>query len=418
MTDILRMFTLVRLNGTDARRSTSGRPGFVLSSIFLCFIALSLVLPLVKTLFPLFPAIVPPLEERRTASPFPSFGLLLGTDGGFAAELNKWFDDRMGFRDLFIRTKNQIDYSVFRTSNKVYVGRDGWLFYRGFSHPVEHLDASQLSALEQSYVTFAERLRERGVRLIVVGYPDKSAIYPEMTPPEMALRPAGGNYDRFRDFLADRTEFTYIDAEKILKQEKLSSSEQLFSKGDMHVNQVAQIPIVKEIVAQIARLEGRPDIHWNENFKIAHARGGANGSEARFLSLLFPRTEELPYLLGSYTIGGHEPDGQWLIPDPGVFDHADAGIGRPFDWQFTSLPQLCPQRLPGMVLFGNSFSDTYWTDGLHRYFCSIRRAREPLSRLKLFVETMPADTKYFIYEYYEPWLTDNFEALSEIPSAN
>jgi hypothetical protein len=59
-----------------------------------------------------------------------------------------------------------------------------------------------------------------------------------------------------------------------------------------------------------------------------------------------------------------------------------------------------------MVLFGNSFSDLYWTVGLHRYFCSIRRARNPISRFKTFYDTIPTDTKYFIFEYYEPWVTE------------
>ena len=77
-----------------------------------------------------------------------------------------------------------------------------------------------------------------------------------------------------------------------------------------------------------------------------------------------------------------EPDGHWNIPDPVVLDRADAGIGRPFDWEFRSLPELCAARLPGMVLFGNSFSDLYWALGLQRYFCFIRRARDPISRFK------------------------------------
>jgi hypothetical protein len=57
-------------------------------------------------------------------------------------------------------------------------------------------------------------------------------------------------------------------------------------------------------------------------------------------------------------------------------------------------------------LFGNSFSDAYWSLGLHRYFCFIRRALDPISRFKLFFDTIPAETKYFIFQYYEPWLWD------------
>ena len=107
------------------------------------------------------------------------------------------------------------------------------------------------------------------------------------------------------------------------------------------------------------------------------------------MALLTPPTEETPYYVGGHAIGGAEPDGHWNIPDPGVLERADAGIGRPFDWEFLSLPELCAARPPGLVLFGNSFSDLYWELGLQRYFCFIRRARDPASRFKLFYDTMP-----------------------------
>src|SRR5581483_8968271 len=120
--------------------------------------------------------------ERREPSAFPSPLLLLGTTGEFAEGLNNWFDDNIGFRDLFIRTKNQIDYTFFKTSKKIDVGYNGWLFFRDDGHPIAKLDHDGLSRLEQSYVDFAQRLHEKGLRLIVVGYPSKLAIYPEMAP--------------------------------------------------------------------------------------------------------------------------------------------------------------------------------------------------------------------------------------------
>jgi len=107
---------------------------------FLGCLTLALVLPLLQTLYPIFGPVVAPLEERRAPSRFPSPLLLLGTTGEFAAALNNWFDDRVGFRDLLIRTKNQIDYTFFRTSKKVYIGSNGWLFLRGEGHAIEQLN--------------------------------------------------------------------------------------------------------------------------------------------------------------------------------------------------------------------------------------------------------------------------------------
>jgi alginate O-acetyltransferase complex protein AlgJ len=387
-----------------------------LSCAFLGFAALCLVIPFLQTLYPVFGTVVAPLEERRALNPLPPLRLIAGTNGDFATELNKWFDDRVGFRALLIRAKNQIDYTLFDTSKKVWIGSDGWLFDR---YPAgTKLDDDRLAILENGFVTLTHLLGERDIHLIVVGYPDKSALYPEMAPRRMPLLwTSSSNSGRLRQFLAGRSEFTFIDAEVIMKREKSRTPEHLYYKADMHVTEAAQIAVVKEIVAQAAQAENRSDVRWDEKLKLSHSDVNS-GSQARSMALLTPPAEEAPYYVGAYAIGAAEPDGHWNIPDPGVLDRADAGIGRPFDWEFRSLPELCAARLPGMVLFGNSFSDLYWALGLQRYFCFIRRARDPFSRFKLLYDTMPAGTKYFIYEYYEPWLPNDVDLFRQLLAAN
>src|SRR5580700_10992432 len=283
-----------------------------LSFAFLGFAALCLVVPLLQTLYPVFGTIVAPLEERRALSPLPPLRLLLGTNGDFAAELNAWFDDRAGFRDLFIRAKNQIDYTLFDTSKKAWIGSDGWLFDRYAADSA--LDDTQLAVLEKGFVTLAHWLGDRGIHLIVVGYPDKSALYPEMAPARMPLLwTSSSNYQRFRQFLASRSEFTFIDAEEIMKREKRRSAEHLYIKADMHVTEVAQIAVVKEIVAQAARAENRLDVRWDEELRLSHVEINGGGSQARSLALLTPPTEEEPYYEGSHAIGATEPDGHWNV---------------------------------------------------------------------------------------------------------
>ena len=387
-----------------AATNTAGSAGARLPIVFLAVVIACLFVPLLQTLHPFLGTVVRPVDERRTANPFPSPWQLLHATGDFAVGLNKWFDDRVGFRDLFIRTKNQIDYSIFSTSRKAYVGSDGWLFDRADPGlALERLDAGGLAALEASFLTLARRLDEKGVRLVVVGYPDKARLYSAMMPAEAPLLPQGDKADHLRQFLSRQSALTFIDAEEIFRREKSTTTDPLYYRTDLHANQIAQLPVVKEIIARIARAEDRSDIGWDEKFERAVQKWGP-GSDGRALSLLVPVHENAPYFKGTYTIGGDEPDGRWNIPDRRVFESADNGVGRPFDWEFLANPELCKQRLPGMVIFGNSFSDYYWSLGLHRYFCFIRRARNPIGRFSLFFETMPAATKYFIFEYYLPWV--------------
>jgi alginate O-acetyltransferase complex protein AlgJ len=384
----------------------AGRARVIPGCIFLLLFASCLVTPLLQTVHPVFPKIVAPVDEHRAVNQFPSPQLLRQATGDFAAGLNAWFDDRAGFRDLLIRTKNQIDYSVFGTSAKLYIGSQGWLFDRRARGrlDIELLSADEFKSIEERFVGLARRLAQRDIRLVVVGYPEKSMIYPEMMPPEeMPVAPPGGNADKLRHFLAAQPDIVFIDAQELLEREKSRTTEHLYYKMDVHASEIGQLPVVKEIIARIANAEGRSGIHWDEKFQLAHAVI-PGGNQARFLAKLTPEDEDVPYFAGRHTIGAVETDGAWIIPDRRVLRRVDEGTGRPFDYAFYARPELCHERLPGAVLFGNSFSDLYWVLGLHRYFCFIRRERDPMSHFKLFYESMPAGTKYFIFQYYVPGL--------------
>jgi hypothetical protein len=392
--------------GRQAAAKSAGSAARILSVVFLAAVVVCVVVPLLDTLHPFFGPIVAPVDEHRTANRFPSPWLLLRANGEFADGLNKWFDDRVGFRDLFIRTKNQIDYSVFSTSRKVYVGSDGWLFERDPGLPLERLDADGFDAVKQSFLDLARRLGEKGIRLLVIGYPDKSRIYPEMVPADAPSLLPGGNYDKLRQFLSLQSTLTFIDVEEILRRERLTTTDALYLKTDLHASERGQVAVIKEIIARIARAEGRRDISWNENFERISVVWGP-GNEARFLAPLVPVLENYSAFKGTYKPGDSESDGHWTIPDPQAYQRTDDGIGPLFAWEFQSLPELCSERLPGAVLLGVSFVDLYPTLGLHRYFCSFRRldplnGRAAVNRLTLFLDSVPDDTKYFIYQYYAP----------------
>ena len=200
------------------------------------------------------------------------------------------------------------------------------MFYRDQFDSIASADSAGLATLEASYLTLARRLNDKGIHLIVVGYPQKAALYPDMAPPDMPLPAAGGNYDRFRDFLASRPELTFIDAEPIMKDLKAGSAELLYAKGDVHATQFAQRAVVKEIVARIAQIEGRPEIHWDEKLTLTHLhwRGGI---ERNALAVLFPPDNEIPVFDGGYTVGEPEPDGQWTVIESDFSNRADFGRG-------------------------------------------------------------------------------------------
>jgi hypothetical protein len=378
--------------------------------LFLGFLAALILLPCVQIVFPLVRD--RPIDEHRQLSAAPNLTLLIR--GGVAALVdatNRWFDDHIGLRDLFIRTKNQIDYSLFNTSHKVYLGSDEWLFDRERTDDrfeLERLNERNFSIVEASFHQLAEMLSARGVHLVLVGYPDKAMIYPEYLPADAPRPPHGGNLDRLRASFANDPSIIFIDVEKLLLP--LKSGPPLFYRTDLHPTLRATIPVIREIVSRIARTEQRPEIAWHENLQwrsVHYTEGG----EARFLALWHPLDEDMSTATPTDAVGASEPDGRW-VRDRRQVDYS-FGPSPIFRWAFESAPSNCANRLPGAMLWGNSFSDTYESMRLPHYFCFMRRAKTPIERLPRFIADMPAGTKYFIFQFVDTYLPCEAPLINE-----
>jgi hypothetical protein len=374
---------------------------------YLLVLAGSIVLPLIQSLLPFNH--VAPVDERRELARAPRLSLLLGNDtGGFMESLDRWASDRAGFRDLFIKVKNQIDYAVFGTSKKVYIGANGWLFGREVTDrriAVERLSDDEYAHIELSFSVLAERLRQRGVRLVVVEYPDKSAFYSEDLPAHTPNFPQDGRTASLRNFLRGSSDIVFIAAQDLLEAKKAEGKE--FYATDLHVTTWGSVPIVKEIIRRIAADQGRPDISWHESFNWQQGPGWT-GSESRFLALLLPLHETIPFAPDFYSIGTDTPSGHWVTKNSLPVDDPDHDKLSVFDWQFTSRPELCSGKLPGAVLYGDSFSDPYASLGLQNYFCFLRRVRSIAVKLQAHLGEVPEGTKYFIYQFVDAYLLTEF----------
>jgi hypothetical protein len=172
---------------------------------------------------PLVPAIVPfgrsfPEAENRLPAPPPNFAKILLGNGRMATELNRWFDDRVGFRWFFIRLYNQIDYSLFGHSNKVYVGREGMLFDRSFLDEkisAERAGDARRNAVQEKFAALARYLDRRNIRLVIVSNPSKASVYPELLPTDAPRFPAITQFDRLRRFLRESPQWLYVDGQEV-----------------------------------------------------------------------------------------------------------------------------------------------------------------------------------------------------------
>jgi hypothetical protein len=347
-----------------------------------------------------------PLDEHRFREPPPSFALLRNGDGvAFADAANRWADDRIGLRDLFIKVKNQIDLSVFGVSRKVYIGSDGWLFDRDNANArveIERLSDDGFATLNKSFLDLAEFLRRRDITLIIVGYVDKSIFYSAYMPDDAPRFPKFGRLGQLWQFLRRSREFAFIDAAALLESHRADGP--LYYKTDIHPNLLGGMPVVKEIVRTIAAKERRPDIAWNEHFDFKRA-SKSTGVENLRLATLHPAAEDVLGAPNLYVVGKDNAFGHW-ITDPRRINYPSGSSLPIFDWEFIARPGTCDSKLPAAALFGDSFSDLYWDLGIQNYFCSLRRARTSIRRLPAYLNDLPADTRYFIFEFASAFLPE------------
>jgi SGNH hydrolase-like domain, acetyltransferase AlgX len=374
-----------------------------LACIFLIMLAAALLLPPLESLFHFLPTIS--LDEHRHPAEAPKVSLLLGsTAAKFADHFNDWFDERIGFRDVAIRWAHDLDARLFGVSRKVYIGSNGWLFERKTTDSrieIERITEEKYQAVEESFLSLAHRLRQRGISLVIIDYPDKSEFYPEYLPSIIPNLPVEGRLARLRRALDNDPDVNRIDVGQLLRPLK-ASGKPIYYKTDIHIGTEGTIPVVKEIVRRVAQLEDR-SISWDETFRWQGVPW-AEGSEARFLALSKPASETILAASNFYQVGQPVADGHWIMnPDPTLI-YPGAGRYPLFDWEYISNPDLCESRLPVTALFGNSFSDLYWSLGLQRYFCKLRRARTPTFRLGPYLEHLPSATKYVIFEYVASYL--------------
>src|SRR5690349_12092584 len=106
------------------KHSIKNKPSWK-NRLYTILIGMIFILPIVQQVFHAFS--YPQLNENRllrTAPTWSSFKLL----PEYLSGLEGYLADTFGFRDLLIRTKNQIDLSLFSVSSKVYINSGGYLF--------------------------------------------------------------------------------------------------------------------------------------------------------------------------------------------------------------------------------------------------------------------------------------------------
>lgn len=237
----------------------------MLSRILGVSFVLILFLPILEGKYDLFPVVQLAGAEKRVTKP--AFTSESWFDGSYQKRLNEYREKRLGLRSYFVKTFNQIHYTLFYQvtgasggKTDIVIGKDGWLYEKGYINKLNapsrddgyciSVRARQLQALQRFFIS-------KGIPFVFVLAPSKPEIYPEQLPKNVSLRPLPSgkvtDYSCLTQEL-DSLDVDYVDCTRLFLKEKKESGYDLFSPGGVHWNKYGAA-LAWQNVSAIARAQ-------------------------------------------------------------------------------------------------------------------------------------------------------------------
>lgn len=197
----------------------------------------------------------PPVDENRSLAPRPNFSNMQLDK--FASSAVNWFNDHYGLRDFFIRAKTQVDFSIFGMSSRIYIGKDGWLFYKSVidrEQPTVELLLQKKSQDVLKGISFlAAELKKKNIRLVLTIGPMKNVFYGDQLQGVTKPLEIGRQVNLLEDQLRLMDNIIFIDSVRILKG--VMNQRAVFHKTDFHWNDPAAYEVAKSLVNQLSAVE-------------------------------------------------------------------------------------------------------------------------------------------------------------------
>lgn len=179
----------------------------------------------------------------------------------FPAEYEAYYNDNISFRKQLIRLNNSIDYFIFKqsSSDKVVIGKDGWLFYKGDTNPVkqsmgywEMFTDKKLETIAANLMSSKKILESMGIEFVLYIAPNKETIYKEKIPDYYKVKSEDTCTDQLVRYLKENTDIRVVyPKDELLKSKAERPDRFLYHKLDTHWNYaggyIGAVSLAKEL---------------------------------------------------------------------------------------------------------------------------------------------------------------------------
>ncbi|WP_028580370.1 DHHW family protein [Desulfogranum japonicum] len=238
------------------------------------------------------------IHEKRKLASLPS--LKETGVSGYPKQFEKYFNDQFGLREPLLKTHALYQFALFNVSSseKVIVGKNGWLFQNGQPHFKDMRNQWPFSEAELRHwanvlIEKQRWLQQRNVQYMFVITPSKHIVYGENLPDAFQPVSPESRADQLTTYLQRHTNVTVVDMRKALQQAKKNG--QIYHKTDTHWNSLGAYYGYRALLQEINRvLPQVQPIHLSVQDFIAVQEEGGDLAESLNLGDSLRETAFIP----------------------------------------------------------------------------------------------------------------------------
>jgi hypothetical protein len=235
--------------------------------ILFLFILILLLVPLAQTKLNLVKTT--PLNGFIETPPYKKGTIGEWLSGDYQLQKENYIKETFGFRNIFIRINNQVDFTLFNIAraNGVIIGKDNYLYEENYIKAYYGLDFignDSVNRCIERLKFVSDTLKKLHKNLILVFAAGKGTYYPEHFPDEFKHEKTTTNHDAFLK-AAQNLGLDYIDFNTYFAESKTKSKYKLYPKYGIHWSTYGECLAADSIIKYIEHLRNitMPHIYWD-----------------------------------------------------------------------------------------------------------------------------------------------------------
>jgi hypothetical protein len=197
-------------------------------------------------------------DEGRNAAEFPKLHVGEGSlNPELKDDFEAWFNDHLGLRSAYVRLKTNVYVGLLgkSTSEKVYLGKDGWYFYTPGDnielatgeYPLEEAELKAIARNQQEVHNWYAR---QGIDYVLLLTPSKTTVYSEYLYGDYTV--GQSPIDIVEQYLKTHTDVIVVNTKPEILAAK-ESGRQVYWKDDNHWNSNGSYAAYKALLGTMDR---------------------------------------------------------------------------------------------------------------------------------------------------------------------